>query len=286
MGANWGGYHNLAVTTTETTQFTVDKTAPTFSSVYPASGETGAGRNTDIVARFSEKMDPATLTTSTVTLVKDGTTTPISAKVFYREDLNYNQVMLSPPYPEGFYLDANTKYTVKITGGTNGVKDLAGNQLGGSNQASGDYWWTFTTGDVPGPSATTTITAPTNLTATVGGTTKRPQVSLKWTDKSNNENNFVVERSEDNGTIWKVLTSSLAANATSYTDKTVVSGGKTYTYQVKATKGSDSSPIAIQYRQLRNKQVVGRLQEGRGVKAPALFMPPSFRERIFWDVGE
>ena len=43
-------------------------------------------------------------------------------------------------------LDRNTKYTAKIKGGTNGVKDLAGLQLGGGNQASGDYWWSFTTG--------------------------------------------------------------------------------------------------------------------------------------------
>lgn len=91
------------------------------------------------------------------------------------------------------------------------------------------------------PAATTVIAAPSNLTATVGGTTKRPQVSLKWTDNSNNEDRFVVERSEDNGATWKVLTSSLAANTTSYTDKSVVSGGKTYTYRVKATKGAESS---------------------------------------------
>jgi len=62
--------------------------------------------------------------------------------------------------------------------------------------------------------------------AKMGGTTKRPQISLKWTDNSNNADNFVVEQSEDNGTPWKALTSSLAANTTSYTDKTVVSGGK------------------------------------------------------------
>ena len=91
------------------------------------------------------------------------------------------------------------------------------------------------------PAATTAIAAPSNLTATVGGTTKRPQISLKWTDNSNNEDNFVVERSEDNGASWKVLISSLAANTTSYTDKSVVSGGKTYTYRVKATKGAESS---------------------------------------------
>jgi hypothetical protein len=91
------------------------------------------------------------------------------------------------------------------------------------------------------PAAATAIAAPSNLTATLGGTTRRPQVSLKWTDNSNNEDNFVVERSEDNGTTWKVLTSSLAANTTSYTDKTVVRGGKTYTYRIKATKGTESS---------------------------------------------
>jgi hypothetical protein len=91
------------------------------------------------------------------------------------------------------------------------------------------------------PAAATAIAAPSNLTATVGGTTRRPQVSLKWTDNSNNEDNFVVERSEDNGTTWKVLTSSLAANTSSYTDKTVVRGGKTYTYRIKATKGAESS---------------------------------------------
>jgi predicted phage tail protein len=91
------------------------------------------------------------------------------------------------------------------------------------------------------PAASTTIAAPSNLTATLGGKTNRPQVSLKWTDNSNNEDTFVVERSEDNGTTWKVLTSSLAANTSSYTDKSVLSGGKTYIYRVKATKGTESS---------------------------------------------
>jgi hypothetical protein len=138
---------------------TVEKAAPRVSDVYPANGATGAVRNTDFAASFSEPMDPATFTTSTVTLVKDGTTTPISARVGYGESNGYYKVWLSPPYEQGFYLDANTKYTVKIKGGTNGVKDLAGHQLSGGNQASGDYWWTFTTGTQPAPSCTKTGTA-------------------------------------------------------------------------------------------------------------------------------
>src|SRR5215216_4636820 len=129
---------------------TVEKAAPTVSDVYPADGATGAGRQTEFAASFSEPMDPATFTTSTVTLVKEGTTTPISARVGYYESNGYYKAWLSPPYEQGFYLDANTKYTVKIKGGTNGVKDLAGKPLANGNQASGDYWWTFTTGDAPG----------------------------------------------------------------------------------------------------------------------------------------
>jgi hypothetical protein len=90
------------------------------------------------------------------------------------------------------------------------------------------------------------IAAPSNLMATLGGTTRRPQISLKWKDNSNNEDNFVVERSGDNGATWKMLTSSLAANASSYTDKSVVSGGKRYTYRIKATKGTQSSAYSNQ----------------------------------------
>ncbi len=52
-------------------------------------------RNTNITATFSEEMDLATLTTSTVTLVKYGsTTTPISATVNY--DAASKKVTLDP----------------------------------------------------------------------------------------------------------------------------------------------------------------------------------------------
>jgi Ca2+-binding RTX toxin-like protein len=74
---------------------------------------------------------------------------------------SYPQKLWISPWSEAgpVELDANTKYTVKIKGGTNGVKDLAGNQLGGGNQASGDYWWSFTTATQPAPSCTITGTA-------------------------------------------------------------------------------------------------------------------------------
>jgi Ca2+-binding RTX toxin-like protein len=137
---------------------TVEKDAPLVSDVYPADGATGVLRNTDIAVSFSEKIDPATVTTSTVTLVQYGTTTPIRVNMGLSE--SNDKVWISPWSDAGrVELDANTKYTVKIKGGTDGVKDLEGNQLFNGNQTSGDYWWSFTTGTQPAPSCTKTGTA-------------------------------------------------------------------------------------------------------------------------------
>ena len=124
---------------------TVDKTAPTITSVSPARGATKVARNTMVTATFAEKMDPKTLitpkdlanpnegTSTTFTLVKYGTTTPIlGATVSYNDSTN--KVMLTP----STNLDARTKYTAKITGD---AKDLAGNALSGA-----PYTWNFTTG--------------------------------------------------------------------------------------------------------------------------------------------
>jgi hypothetical protein len=126
-----------------------DSEAPTVmdSSLMPASGATNVARNTIVAASFSEAIDPKTLvttpkdsanpnvgTSTTFTLVKDGTSTSIDATVSYKDSTN--TVTLDP----SSNLAHNTKYTAKITGGTNGVKDLAGNPL------ASDFSWSFTTG--------------------------------------------------------------------------------------------------------------------------------------------
>jgi hypothetical protein len=85
----------------------------------------------------------------------------------------------------------------------------------------------FIAGDAPN-----TLTAPTNLTATATATS----IALQWLDNTTAATAYTVERSPD-GVNWTVLTSALAANATSYTDNTV---GSWY-YRVKATNGTSSS---------------------------------------------
>jgi hypothetical protein len=81
-------------------------------------------------------------------------------------------------------------------------------------------------------SAPNPLAAPTNLTATATTTS----ITLNWQDNTTAATAYTVERSPDNVT-WTVLTSTLAANETTYTDTAV---GAWY-YRVKATNATTSS---------------------------------------------
>jgi len=116
-----------------TVTVTVDKTAPMVKSVTPSDRATGVSPSTTATASFSEDMDPATLTTSTFTLTKQGSATPITATVSY--DTTTKTATLKPSST----LAANTKYTATVKGGASGTKDKAGNALA-SNKV-----WSFTT---------------------------------------------------------------------------------------------------------------------------------------------
>lgn len=105
------------------TTLAADTTPPTITSVSPADGATSVPRNAIVTARFSEEMDPATPTASTVTLVRYGTTTRVTATVTY--DQATKTVTLRPSTSLGSY----TRYTATVQGGSGGVKDKAGNPL-------------------------------------------------------------------------------------------------------------------------------------------------------------
>ncbi len=100
----------------------------------PALGATGVARGANVTAVFSEPMLASSITTATVTLVRQGTTTPVNAAVTY--NATTRTVTLNP----NGNLAANTLYTATIKGGSTGVKDAAGNAL------TIDKVWTFTTG--------------------------------------------------------------------------------------------------------------------------------------------
>lgn len=61
-----------------------------------------------------------------------------------------------------------------------------------------------------------------------------PDVDLTWTDNADNEDNYQVERRDYPGpTAWNILTQTLPANTTSYTDTTTASETE-YDYRVRA----------------------------------------------------
>jgi hypothetical protein len=93
--------------------------------------------------------------------------------------------------------------------------------------ATGNILNLFIAGGVPN-----TLAAPTNLSATATATS----IALKWQDNTTAATAYTVERAPD-GVNWTVLTSTLAANATSYTDNTA----GTWYYRVKATNATSSS---------------------------------------------
>lgn len=67
-------------------------------------------------------------------------------------------------------------------------------------------------------------------------------VSMTWTDNSNDESGFVLERKQDAGP-FAVIASAIGANLQSYTDSTVKRSSVpvTYTYRIKAYRASDKT---------------------------------------------
>ena len=112
---------NYWVDVVMTTTPPVDTTPPTVTSTTPASGATNVATSTAVTIAFSEALNPATVTTSTIRLL-DGTT-PVAASVTY--NAANNTVTLTPTAAL-----ANSKtYTISILGGASGIKDAAGNAL-------------------------------------------------------------------------------------------------------------------------------------------------------------
>ena len=110
-----------------------DAVVPEVVGVVPGEGTTGANVKANVEGTFSERMDPSTLTASTFALVKEGAAAPVSAAVSY--EWATKKALLNPAAD----LDFGATYTAIVKGGSEGVKDLAGNPL------AADKVWSFTT---------------------------------------------------------------------------------------------------------------------------------------------
>ena len=106
-----------------------DTTPPTVIAITPADGLTGVSTVTDMMAAFSEPIDPATLTTSSLVL-RDLAGVTVGATVGYGEATRV--ATLTPSAP----LAGLTTYTATIS---TAVRDVAGNAL------ANPFVWSFTT---------------------------------------------------------------------------------------------------------------------------------------------
>jgi hypothetical protein len=77
--------------------------------------------------------------------------------------------------------------------------------------------------------------APSGLTATA---ISRTRIDLAWTDSSDNETGFEVQRSRD-GATWSLIAAP-AANSVAYSDRTATPN-KLFYYRVRAVNGSGAS---------------------------------------------
>ena len=85
-------------------------------------------------------------------------------------------------------------------------------------------------------SATTQISPPANLFATAVSSS---QINLTWTDQSNNETGFQIERKTGTGGTYALIVTT-AANATTYSNSGLAEG-TTYFYRVRAVNSAGNS---------------------------------------------
>jgi methionine-rich copper-binding protein CopC len=143
--------------------FASDATPPTVTSVTPANGTTGVSAATAVTATFSEAINAATLTSAGNFVLRDPANVVVPGTVSYNAGTGVGTLTPSAA------LAASTTYTATIMGGTNGVKDLAGNAL------ASNVVWSFTVlADTTPPTVTsvtpvngaTGVSAATAVTAT------------------------------------------------------------------------------------------------------------------------
>ncbi len=109
----------------------------------------------------------------------------------------------------------------------------AGNNSAGSTDAGGGQI-------VPAAglaTVTTLAAAATDLAAVAASDT---EISLSWTDHSNNEQGYTVSRASADGSAW-VTVATLGAHADSYTD-TALTEGTAYTYEVSTFNAAGVTP--------------------------------------------
>ena len=195
-----------------------DTTPPAVNSTAPSSGATGVSIGTQVVAIFSEPMNPATITAATFTL--NGVTAAVA----------YNGTTNTATLTPAAVLANATTYTARVVGGTSGVKDLAGIPM------SADYTWSFTTASSSGgdttPPTVEAVLPPNDAPAVSTGT--RLTVTFSEAMTASTINTGTIElRNASNNLVSAAVTYDGAANRATVTPNSSLAVSSVYTATVK-----------------------------------------------------
>ena len=162
-----------SVAWTFTTAALADTTRPTVVTTVPLNNATAVATNTQLAAVFSEDMNPASLTSTSFTLVNTSLGAAVPGNVSYA--VGARTATFTPA--NGALLANNSSFTARIS---TVATDLSGNALAGNTAAAtnaGDQVWSFTTAalaDLVPPVITSVSPADSNasvcLSSAVGAT--------------------------------------------------------------------------------------------------------------------
>ena len=221
-----------------TTRATLDTVAPTVTGIAIDNGATNVPVNTKIGATFSKGLDPLTITNVNVTLKKTVSGTAVAGTVSCSG--------VSATFIPAVNLAATTRYTASIKGGSNGVKDLAGNPM------AADYTWSWTTGavaDLIAPTVIGTVNADGAINVAVN-TKAGATFSEAMDPLTINNAVFTLKEAAVSGVAVNGTTSCSGLNAT-FTPVNALATNTRYTATIKggATGAKDmrGNPLANNY---------------------------------------
>jgi len=135
----------------------------------------------------------------------------------------------------------------------------------------------FTPDPVPDPG---TDTAPPLPPSNLTGASTANTIDLLWNDNSNNESNFILQRSSNVDATWRTVTS-LPADSVSYSD-TGLSYDVSYLYRVKAVNQYGESTYAASGAITTDSLVVSNLTSPTFSSAVAEFVSGNPQVKLIW----
>ena len=146
-----------------------------------------------------------------------------SSGAAFHIELDGSNVSGSVSIPSNAGWQTLAKTGVNLSSGLHIMRLVFDTQNSGGNVGDWNWFQFIQSGSIQPPAA------PSGLAASAASSS---QINLTWTDNSNNETSFILERSTDNVTFTQVATP--AQNATSYNDTNLLSS-TLYYYRIRAT---------------------------------------------------